>query len=80
MQPNLLQNPLVTLLLLIWVLPWTGVALWKAAQREDKIWFIVMLVINTLGILEIFYIFVVAKELTFWQKITSKVKGFFNKL
>ncbi len=75
---TLMQNPLTSLLLLLWVLPWTGIALWKSAQRKQKIWFIVMLVINTFGLLEIFYIFVVAKELTFWQKIVAKVKSIFK--
>jgi len=39
-----------------------GVALWKAARLTDKGWFIFMLVVNTAGILELYYIFVVAKK------------------
>ncbi|HKL17187.1 MAG TPA: DUF5652 family protein [Patescibacteria group bacterium] len=73
------QNQLLGLLILLWVLPWTGIALWKAAKRGEKVWFIVMFVINTFGLLEIFYIFVVAKELSFWQKIKAKFKSFFKK-
>lgn len=48
----------------IWTLPWKGVALWKAAKQNDQKWFIVMLVINTLGILEILYIFYFSKKKT----------------
>ncbi len=45
-----------------WVLPWKGVALWKAARRTDKWWFIALLVLNTLAILEILYIFIWSKR------------------
>ena len=27
-------NPYLSLLIALWVLPWKGVALWKAARRE----------------------------------------------
>jgi methionyl-tRNA synthetase len=43
-------------LLAIWSLIWKGIALWKAARSEHKIWYIVMLIVNTAGILEIIYI------------------------
>ncbi|MFA6364897.1 MAG: DUF5652 family protein [Candidatus Paceibacterota bacterium] len=43
---------------LAWTFAWKGFALWKAARKSDKWWFIAMILpINTLGILEIFYIF-----------------------
>jgi hypothetical protein len=41
----------------IWVLPWKGWALWRAAGKKEKVWFIVLLVVNTLAVLEIVYIF-----------------------
>lgn len=44
-------------LLSIWTLIWKGIALWKAAQNKSKPWFIVLLALNTVGILEIVYIF-----------------------
>jgi len=56
------DNPWVVLLISLWVLPWKGYALWKAAKRDDKYWFVALLVINTLGILEILYIFVFFKR------------------
>lgn len=46
----------------IWALVWKGLALWKAAQEKHKGWFIVMLVINDLGILEILYYFIFSKK------------------
>jgi uncharacterized membrane protein len=63
MDTTQLQHPLVIVLLValaIWSLVWKGLALWRAAQRGSKPWFIVMLILNTAGILEIIYIFAVA--------------------
>ena len=45
------------ILLMLWSLFWKGLALWHAAKRHEKKWFIAILVINTLGILEIIYLF-----------------------
>ena len=50
------------ILIFIWTLPWKGWALWKAARTDDKIWFIILLIVNTLGVLEILYIFVFSKQ------------------
>jgi methionyl-tRNA synthetase len=58
------ENPLILFLILAWTLPWKGVALWKAALRNDMWWFIALLVINTLGVLEILYIFIFSKQKT----------------
>ena len=46
----------------VWSLVWKAWALWLAARRSEKWWFIALLVINTVGILEILYIFLVAKQ------------------
>jgi hypothetical protein len=46
---------------LIWSLIWKGFALWKAARKNSPAWFIALLVINTLGILEILYLFLFSK-------------------
>lgn len=46
----------------LWTLPWKGIALWRAAKLSDKWWFIALLVINTLAVLEIIYIFVISKK------------------
>jgi hypothetical protein len=47
---------------IIWSLIWKGLALWKAARNNQQAWYVIMLVVNTLGILEILYIFVFAKK------------------
>ena len=46
----------------LWTLPWKGVALWKAAHRREKKWFVALLIINTLALLEIYYIFIWTKR------------------
>jgi len=47
----------------IWVVIWKGFALWKAARLGRKWWFIILLVFNTFGILEIIYYFFLDKDL-----------------
>lgn len=48
-------------LLMIWSVIWKGLALWHSARRGEKVWFGVLLVINTAGILEILYLLLRAK-------------------
>ena len=62
MEQFLNENIWLVLLLGLWTLPWKAVALWKAARNNSKIWFIVLLVANTLAILEIMYIFGFSKK------------------
>ena len=50
------------LLVVVWSIFWKGWALWLAARRGEKWWFVILLIINTVGILEIIYIFAVAKR------------------
>jgi len=52
-----LFQPYVLLPLIIWSLFWKGLALWRAGTRKEKIWFIVLFLVNTVGILEIIYLF-----------------------
>ena len=61
LEAYLQQNIWLIVLTLIWVLPWKGVALWKAAQNKHLAWFIAMLIINTFAGLEILYIFIFSK-------------------
>ncbi len=53
---------LLLIILIAWSLAWKGVALWKAARKGEKIWFVALLVINTLGILEILYVYVFSER------------------
>ena len=51
-------------LITLWSIPWKGVALWKSAQLSQKKWFIVLLLVNTFGILDIYYIRFMARKYT----------------
>ena len=62
MEQFLAQNWLVLTLIAVWTLPWKGVALWKAARLKQKGWFVTLLIINTLALLDILYIFVLSKR------------------
>ena len=48
-------------LLVAWSLPWKGYALWLAARNGHTLWFIALLLVNTLAILEIIYIFAIGR-------------------
>jgi len=53
---------LLFFILVIWSVVWKGLALWKAAHEESKPWFVALLIINTVGILEILYLYVFSKK------------------
>lgn len=46
----------VLLLLVAWDLAWRGIALWTAAHRKEKGWFIALLVVNSIGVLPVLYL------------------------
>ena len=59
--PSFLTNPYVIIPVLAWTFVWKGMALWLAAKNDSKPWFVVLLIVNTLGILEILYLYVFSK-------------------
>ncbi len=61
MHPSGTQTLLFTLIF-TWSLFWKGLALWRSAGSDDKLWFIVLLVVNTFGLLEIAYVFYLSKN------------------
>jgi len=63
MTNTFLQNNIGLLIIaVIWVLPWKGYALWTASRLNHKRWFIALLILNTFALLDIFYIFYIAKK------------------
>jgi hypothetical protein len=48
--------------LMVWELVWKGIALWKAGRKNQLVWFICILIINTVGILPIIYVLFVNKN------------------
>lgn len=69
---------IMLLILTLWVIPWKIYSLWIAAKNNHKLWFVAIIALNTVGILEIFYIFGIAKKKwsdiksTLQQKVTLK--------
>ena len=57
-------------ILLLWSVFWKGLALWHSGRRGEPWWFVIMLLLNTLGILEIIYLFAVAKLK--WSELFTK--------
>ncbi|MFH1801425.1 MAG: DUF5652 family protein [archaeon] len=60
--------------ILIWTAVWKLIALWKSARAGSKIWFVILALVNTVGILEILYIFVFSK-MKLYQR-TARTKKF----
>ncbi|MDD5193110.1 MAG: DUF5652 family protein [Candidatus Nanoarchaeia archaeon] len=58
----------------IWSLVWKGFGLWKASKKDHKIWFVLMLILNTVGILEILYIYIFSKMNFKKEKKQEKVE------
>ena len=61
MEKFFLDNPWIIVLILIWTLPWKAAALWRAARRGHLGWFLTIILLNTLAILDILYIFVFSR-------------------
>lgn len=68
-------NPVVVFIVLLWTIALKGIASWRAARSGQRNWFIVILVISSLGILELVYLFKFSKKhLTF-----SEIRGWFSR-
>jgi len=53
--------PLI-IILSVWEIVWKIIAMWKSARNNDLLWFILIAVINTVGILPIIYILIHKKK------------------
>lgn len=62
METFLKDNIWLFIISMIWILPWKGYALWTASQTRNKRWFIALLILNTFALLDIFYVFYIAKK------------------
>lgn len=58
-------------LVMLWSFIWKGLALWKAGNNKQLPWFIVLLVVNTLGMLEIVYLLWFQKKRA--QKVVQEI-------
>ena len=53
---------MLLILFILWTIPWKIYALWTAVKHNHKKWFVALVILNTLSVLEIFYIFYIAKK------------------
>jgi len=76
--PETTVPPALFLVIYIWSLIIKGIALWRAANLKQRNWFIAILVLNTIGIVELFYLFkfsskkLTIKEVKSWLPSSSK--------
>ena len=52
--------PLGMVALLVWSLAWKAASLWRAAKDDSKPWFATLFAVNSAGILDALYIFVIS--------------------
>ena len=45
----------------LWEVIWKAIGLWHAGSDRNLLWFVLMFVLNTLGILEIVYVFGISR-------------------
>jgi hypothetical protein len=50
--------PWLLIVIIVWSLFWKLTAMWKSAKNNHVIWFVVIALFNTIGILPILYIYV----------------------
>ncbi|MGD0153071.1 MAG: DUF5652 family protein [Thermacetogeniaceae bacterium] len=55
-------NPWLLGIVIVWSLIWKGIALWHSARNTQTAWYVVILILNTVGILEIVYLLFFSKS------------------
>ena len=51
----------IIILVVVWGGIWKAIALWRAGRDNNLAWFVILCIFNTVGILEIIYIFAVSR-------------------
>ena len=50
------DHPWMVALVVVWSIVWKLLALWKAAKKDQKAAFVILGILNTVGIIEIIYL------------------------
>ena len=58
----------------VWSIAWKLIALWKSARKKSLVWFIVLAFVNTIGILEILYVYIFSEMNLKKKPVEKKVK------
>ncbi len=62
----------------VWDIAWKGLAMWRAARRKEPVWFVALMLINSVGLLPIAYLLIWGKEdgdEKVFKSVVSKVKA-----
>jgi len=63
----------ILVVIVIWSIVWKLIALWKAARKGHMTWFVILALVNTVGILEILY-FYIFSEMNYKKNSSKKSK------
>ena len=69
---------LLLALVVVWTIVWKVYAVWLAARHNHKKWFVALLILNTLSILELIYVFKVAKKT--WPEVKADFRSVWDKI
>ncbi len=58
---NILAN-IFLVIIALWTIPWKIYAVWLAVKHNQKKWFVMLLILNTFSILEIYYVLKIANR------------------
>ncbi|PNX50801.1 MAG: hypothetical protein BV456_05415, partial [Thermoplasmata archaeon M8B2D] len=59
---------------LVWIVIWKAIAMWRAARNNQMVWFIVCLVINTIGLLPMIYLAFFQKDRNLKRAVKKAVR------
>jgi hypothetical protein len=76
MQEFISTHQWIIWLVIVWTIPWKGVALWKSARNGHKTWFVLLLLLNTLAILDIVYILSFSRKENNDSEIKNNFSGY----
>lgn len=76
LNPQTFEGVATIIVLSIWGLIWKSMGFWKSARSNERLWFIAFILLQTLGILEILYLFVFSKDKLTIEKIQDNIKSY----
>lgn len=81
-QAFIANNPLIVFIIISWSITWKGIALWNAARKEQLVWFIILIIVNTAGILDIYYLLSIGKKKNIFRgsRVNIYSPGFWEKV
>jgi hypothetical protein len=62
------------IIIVIWSGIWKAIALWKSARNKQIVWFVVLCILNTIGLVEIIYLAFFQKDMNTAKPAVKPVK------